>query len=90
MEDIKLLRARIDELDLNMVELFEERMEIVLKVAEYKKVNKLPILNEVREREVLEENKKRLHNKEFEESLEKFFIHLMNLSKDEQKKVEGE
>lgn len=87
MEDLKQLRDRIDEIDEKIVALFEERMETVLKVADYKKQNNVPILNVNREKEVVEKNKNRLKNKEFGDSLEKFFIHLMNLSKEEQKKI---
>lgn len=86
MEDLKQLRDKIDVIDEKIVALFEERMETVLKVAEYKKQNNVPVLNAGREKEVIEKNINRLKNKEFGDSLEKFFIHLMNLSKDEQKK----
>lgn len=87
MEDLKQLRDRIDEIDEKIVRLFEERMETVLKVAEYKKQNNVPILNTGREKEVIEKNINRLKNKDFGDSLEKFFIYMMNLSKDEQKKI---
>lgn len=87
MEDLKDFRDKIDEIDEKMVILFEERMETVLKVAEYKKQNNIPIFNEGREKEVIEKNTARLKNKDFEDSLGKFFIHMMNLSKEEQKKI---
>lgn len=87
MEDLKQLRDRIDEIDEKLVTLFEERMETVLKVADYKKKNNIPILNMNREKEVIAKNKLRLKNNDFEDSLESFFIHLMNLSKEEQKKI---
>lgn len=87
MEDLKQLRDRIDEIDEKLVALFEERMETVLKVADYKKKNNVPILNVNREKEVIAQNKLRLKNKDFENSLESFFVHLMNLSKEEQKKI---
>lgn len=61
-------------------------MEIVLKVADYKKENNIPILHEGREKEVIEKNKSRLENKYFEDSLGKFFVYMMGLSKEEQKK----
>lgn len=87
MEDLKQLRDRIDEIDEKIVSLFEERMETVLKIADYKKQNNVPILNMSREKDVVEKNIKRLKNKDFENSLEKFFIYMMNLSKEEQKKL---
>lgn len=87
MEDLKLLRDRIDEIDEKMVALFEERMEIVLKVAKYKKQNNTLILDSNREKEVIEKNIKKLKNRDFEVSLEKFIVYMMNLSKEEQKKI---
>lgn len=87
MDDLILLREKINEIDQKLVVLFEERMEIVLKVAQYKKLNSIPILDEDREKEVIDRNKARLKNKNFEDSLEKFLNELMNLSKKEQKKI---
>ena len=52
MEDLRSYRAKIDEIDRQLVSLFEERMEIVLKIADYKKKNNIPILDEGREKEV--------------------------------------
>lgn len=87
MEDLKQLREKIDQIDEKLVELFEERMETVLEVASYKKENNIPVLNQSREDEVIEKNKNRLKNKSFGDSLEKFFIYLMSLSKEEQRKT---
>lgn len=87
MDDLILLREKINEIDQKLVVLFEERMEIVLKVAQYKRLNSISILDEDREKEVIDRNKARLKNKNFEDSLEKFLNELMNLSKKEQKKI---
>lgn len=87
MEDLKQLRDRIDEIDGNFVKLFEERMETVLQIAEYKKRNNIPILDEDREKLVIQKNKSRLKDRRFEDSLESFFRNLMKLSKDEQEKI---
>ena len=46
MDNLDDLRNKIDEIDANLVSLFEKRMETVLKVAEYKKVNGIAILNQ--------------------------------------------
>ena len=54
MEDLKFYRDKIDEIDSQLVDLFEERMEIVLTIADYKKENNIPIFNESREQEVIE------------------------------------
>lgn len=53
MEDLKKLRDDIDSIDKELIELFQKRMETVLKVAEYKKKNNVPILNASRENEVI-------------------------------------
>ena len=48
--DLKELRVQIDEIDRQMVDLFDRRMRIAAGVAAYKKENGLPILDEGRER----------------------------------------
>ena len=87
MEDLKTLREKIDETDRNIVKYFEERMEISLKIAEYKKKNNLQVYDAKREEKVIEKNLQRLQNKTFSQSLEKFYKNLMNLSKEEQQKL---
>ena len=52
--EIKELRNKIDEIDSQLVELFNERMKIAADVAEYKKANNMPIYVPAREREVLQ------------------------------------
>ncbi|HBL85438.1 MAG: chorismate mutase [Clostridiales bacterium GWF2_38_85] len=46
-------RAKIDNIDDSMCELFEDRMHIATEIAEYKKKNDLPVLNRTREREII-------------------------------------
>jgi len=47
------LRREIDAIDDELIELFVKRMNISLKVAEYKKENDLPVLNSERENDIL-------------------------------------
>ncbi len=54
MEDLSVIREKINEIDDKIVELWKERMEACLSVAEYKKANNIPILDSKRERELLE------------------------------------
>ena len=84
MEYLKELRNEIDNIDKEMVELFEKRMEVVLNVAKYKMKNDLAILDSGREEEVINKNKEYLKDKELEEYLNEFYIKLMDLSKDYQ------
>lgn len=46
-------RQEIDQTDDKIKQLFEERMDIAVKIAEYKKTNGLPVLNRTREREII-------------------------------------
>lgn len=91
MSAIDDYRNKIDEIDKEITRLFEERMDIVIKVGEYKKQNNLPVFYKVREDEVIAKNIGYLNNKDYTEGLKKFFINIMNISKDlEDKEVTGD
>ena len=79
--DLSECRKEIDKIDKELVELFERRMNVAIKVAEYKIENNIPILNSAREAEVVEKNVSRLNNKEYSKLTEKFFTNLMELSR---------
>ena len=52
--DLNAYRERLDQLDAELVKLFVERMEISAGIAEYKRQQKLPILDTKREREKIQ------------------------------------
>lgn len=52
--DIKSLRAEIDKIDRELIELFCARMDVSRKVGEYKKKNSVPVLDEKRENDKIE------------------------------------
>lgn len=52
--DIKDLRQQINEIDKDLTELFNKRMNVSLEVAKYKIENNMPVLDKSRERDVLE------------------------------------
>ena len=52
--ELKECRNKLDAIDSEILSLFFERMEVVQKVAEYKKENGLPVLAAAREKEILE------------------------------------
>ncbi|MGO1468464.1 MAG: prephenate dehydratase [Tissierella sp.] len=83
--NLEKLRIEIDKLDKEMVELFEKRMDIVSKVSDYKLKNNLPVLNSLRETEVIEKNIKYLKNDELSPYLKTFYKELMDISKNYQK-----
>lgn len=81
MDTLEILRNQIDDIDKQLTELFEKRMETVLKVAQYKKENNIPILNKSREEEVIEKNIKYLKNKGFKKEETEFLKSVMAISK---------
>ncbi|KEI02393.1 chorismate mutase [Clostridium botulinum] len=86
MDDLKELRKEIDSIDNKLICLFQKRMEAVLKVAEYKKKNNIPILNTSREQEVIDKNIKLICNDDFEKPVEDFLKSIMGISKELQAK----
>ncbi|KEH98976.1 chorismate mutase [Clostridium massiliodielmoense] len=86
MDDLKKLRDDIDSIDRELIALFQKRMETVLKVAEYKKKNNIPILNANREDEVIKKNSKRIYNEDFKKPVEEFLKDIMKISKELQAK----
>ena len=53
MEDLKQLRQQINDIDQEMVKLFERRMKVSSKIGQFKKENNLPIYDKNREEQVL-------------------------------------
>lgn len=53
MSTLEELRAQIDDIDAQMVALFEQRMNVTRQVGEYKKEHGMPVLDRGREAEVL-------------------------------------
>lgn len=88
--ELETLRARIDEVDLKLLELFEQRMEIAREIARYKDENGLPVLDAGRERALLQERLARVKDRKLSAGAEAFFRSLLNLSKDEQRRMKKE
>ena len=82
MSDIEDYRNRIDEIDKEITKLFEERMDTVINIANYKKDRNLPIFNRDREDEVINKNVGYLKNNDYAEETRKFFIYLMEVSRE--------
>lgn len=87
MSDLDKYRSEIDKIDNEMAKLFEKRMNMVLKVADYKKKNNINIFHKNREDEVIKKAISNIENKDYSEEVTKFFISMMEISKGKQKKV---
>ena len=78
--DLKELRDQIDIIDGEILSKFQERMELCLQVAEYKKENNVSVLQTGREQEVLDGITARAAEK-FEDSAAVLFSNIMDISK---------
>ena len=79
MDELHALRQKIDLLDCQLVELFEQWMELVCQIAKLKQRQHIPILQSSREQEVLRHARSLLHNPAYPYSLTDFLVHLMAL-----------
>ena len=79
--NISKLRSRINSIDEELVKLFEERMETVAQIAEYKKRNNIGIVDSDREKEVIDRAVSLLANKNLKEYVTFFIEDLMTISK---------
>lgn len=87
MNELENLRERIDTIDKELIALFEERMNVVNDIAEYKIKNNLPILNQSREDIVISKVKSIVKNKYYTDSAIDFIKDIMEISKKFQQKI---
>ncbi len=86
MLNLDELRIEIDDIDKKLVKLFEDRMEIVSKIALYKVENDMEVFDRSREDALLAKTSKYLNNKELKGDLNLFFTNLMDISKSYQRR----
>lgn len=78
--DLKELRGQIDSIDKELLELYSKRMELCLKVAEYKAKNNVGVMQSGREKEILD-RVKALSPEKFSTGAEVLFTDIMDISK---------
>ncbi|MDS0525537.1 prephenate dehydratase [Clostridium sp. SHJSY1] len=81
MADLEEYRKEIDGIDKELAVLFEKRMNMVLKIAEYKKENKVEIFHKNREDTVLKKAIDNLQNEDYSDEIVKFFNATMEIGK---------
>ncbi len=79
--DLKQLRDNIDNIDNEILSLFLERMELCRDVAEYKRVNNLPVFQGNREDEIISRIKKQTNDPDLENGTAALFTTIMDISK---------
>ncbi len=87
MAGLDELRAKIDEIDEQMAELFAARMDVVANIAEVKKSVTMAIRNTAREAEVIARGKVQLKGRQAQEYYEEFIEKVMELSRKYQNKL---
>jgi len=87
MDKLQHARAQISQIDGQMAELFRQRMEAVKLVAEHKKEYGLPILDELREAELLAKNSLRIKDEDLREFYVLYLKNTMAVSRAYQEKL---
>ena len=80
MEDLKQYREEITKIDKEMAELFESRMRISAKIAEYKKEHGLPIRDPKREEAMLSAYREYIKDPDMEEYYIRFLKNVVDIS----------
>ena len=76
MDKLLECRQKIDEIDTEIIRLFEERMNTVKEVALYKIENNMQVLDSSREAAMLEKNLKKIQKQKW-----KLMTHILRLKK---------
>ena len=86
---MKKLRKQIDDIDSRILKLYEERMDVVRSIGEYKIENGLPVYDAAREDAKLDEVFASVSNKKYADGAAQLFITLMQASKELQEDMMG-
>ncbi len=84
MNKLEEARKIIDQVDLELIELFKKRMAASKMVAEFKVLNNLPIYNGEREKKLINKNLVNLNSKELEKYYLEFLEVVLKVSKEYQ------
>lgn len=81
MSEIEILRAKIDQIDAELLRLYEERMEVARRIGAYKAQNGLSVTDEKRERELLKSKMDMLKDQSLSTGARRLFELLMSQSR---------
>ncbi len=81
MKDLSEIRQKIDRIDKQLVELFQERMQCASEVAEYKREKKMAVYDKAREDEKLETLSAMAEDSFMKRSLKEIFRQIMSISR---------
>ena len=89
MEKLEICRDLIDSIDNSIIELYVKRMEIVKEITKLKIENDLPVLDQNREKIMLEKNLEKIKNDEFKKYYKDVLEGFLKASKEMQKDIIG-
>lgn len=87
MSDLDKARQAINDTDREIVRLFEQRMDAVRKVAEYKKEHGIPVVDTAREEHIVRKNAALVENEDYRSYYVSFLRSAMELSKNYQHRL---
>ena len=90
MSKLDVLRGNIDEIDHQIVHLFERRMAVTRAVGEYKQTIGMPVLDPAREREVIGKKLEALTNKDLQSDVVLLYETIMGISRRQQRNLVAE
>ena len=87
MSKLEELRQSIDQIDQELVRLFERRMAVTHEVGEYKQANGIPVLDTAREREVLAKKVNLISNPDLQADVVQLYENIMAISRRQQRSL---
>lgn len=87
MKKLEICRDLIDSIDNQIIELYVKRMEIVKEITKFKIENDLPILDQNREKIMLEKNLEKIKDDEFKKYYKDVLEGFLKASKEMQKDI---
>ncbi len=87
MTKLEESRAKIDAIDAQLTQLFEQRFEEVKKVIEYKLEHHMPILNESREEIIIHKNESLIQDDDIRPYFLLWYKEMLALSKEYQQEI---
>lgn len=87
MNKLEEARLLLDDIDSQIIELFEKRMNVVIEVIKYKIENNIPVLDSSREVIMYEKNLKKIKNEQFKQYYKSVLDGFLKASKDMQQDI---
>lgn len=87
MHELDCMRSTIDEIDSQIVRLFEQRMAITQQVGELKQKHQLPVLDNNRQKEVLESKAALLQDPRLKADVTMLYETIMGISRRQQRRI---